>query len=796
MFDQPTDKGLLAGETGITEYRDIQGETILSARYALYGEGDFNGWGWAKVSNQPVVKAFKAGYEIYRAIILMVLVLAIFETLTAVFLARRFSTPIIRVAAAARKISAGKWDTEEIKYAYRDEVGSLVAAFNRMMKNLKETTVSRDSLEREMAERRQAEAALRESKERLQGIIESSGDWIWEVDANSIYTYASPRVMDLLGYAPEEVMGKTPFDFIPPPEVDRIRLEFENILKSEKSFANLENVNLHKEGRAVVLETSGVPFFDSAGKLLGYRGIDHDITDRRMAQEKILRQMELFSTAIDSLPYPFFVIDISDYSIEIANKAGCSANSGQGKYCYSVSHNRDKPCEEPEHCCPMKKVIESRLPVVVVHHHYDEKGNTRLCEIHAFPILNRQGKVIRIIEYSIDITEQKELEESLRIEKQRAEQADKLKSTFLANMSHEIRTPLNSIIGFTDLALSSDDLSGENREYLSKARQSSRLLLSLINDILDLSKIEAGQLEIEETACSLAEVFRIVGFNAEAHIANRSKRINLRQCLPDKININIICDPFRLEQIMNNLVSNAVKFTDEGFIEYGVSLKKEELLEFYVRDTGIGIPEEKQGTIFEPFRQAETTTARKYGGTGLGLAIVTKLVVLMGGKLNLHSIDGQGSTFYFTIPYRMAAEQKRDNAPEEQPAAAKSGSIILLAEDDPASRLLVKTLLEKDGYCVIVAADGRDAVSYFKTNPAIDLILMDGQMPLLDGYEATRVIRNIEIEEERDRLPVIALTAAAMSGDEQKFLDAGCDAYLTKPVETPLLFETIRNYIK
>ena len=247
---------------------------------------------------------------------------------------------------------------------------------------------------------------------------------------------------------------------------------------------------------------------------------------------------------------------------------------------------------------------------------------------------------------------------------------------------------------------------------------------------------------------------------------------------------------------MNNLVSNAVKFTDEGFIEYGVSLKKDDLLEFYVRDTGIGIPEEKQGVIFEPFRQAETTTARKYGGTGLGLAIVTKLVVLMGGKLNLHSIDGQGATFYFTIPYRMAAEQKRDNAPDEQPVAAKSGSTILLAEDDPASRLLVKTLLEKDGYCVIVAADGRDAVSYFKTNPAIDLILMDGQMPLLDGYEATRVIRNIEIEEERDRLPVIALSAAAMRGDEQKFLDAGCDAYLTKPVETPLLFKTITRYIK
>lgn len=796
IFEQPTDKGLLAGETGITEYRNEQEETILSARYALNGEGDFNGWGWAIIINQPILKAFKAGYAIYRAIALIILIMAIFETLLALFLARKLSKPVVQVAAAARKISEGKWDTEEIKYTYQDEVGSLVAAFNKMMKNLKETTVSRDSLVKEMAERRQAEAALGESKERLRGIIESTSDWIWEVDANCVYTYASPKIIDLLGYTPEEVLGKTPFDFIPPPEVDRIRPEFEKIFKSEKSFVNLENVNLHKEGWAVVLESNGIPFFDSNGKLIGYRGIDRDITDRRMAREQLVRQKELFSTAIDSLPYPFYIIGITNYSIETANKAAYSNNSRQVKHCYNLIYNRNKPCEGPDHPCPMDKVVETKLPVIVEHFSKDEQGNDRISKVHAYPILNRQGKVIRIIEYIIDATMQKELEESLKIEKQRAEQADNLKSAFLANMSHEIRTPLNSIIGFTDLALSSSDLSGENREYLSKAKQSSRLLLSLINDILDLSKIEAGQLKIDNTVCSVAEIFKTVGFNAEAHIANSKKSINLRKYLPDNISINIICDPFRLEQVMNNLISNAVKFTNEGFIEYGVSLKEEDLLEFYVRDTGIGIPEEKQGAIFEPFRQVDTTTARKYGGTGLGLAIVNKLVALMGGKLNLHSIDARGSTFYFSLPYRKAAVQKRINTLEEQPVEAKSGSTILVAEDDQTNQSLIKTLLERDGYCVIVANDGRDAVSCFKTNPAIDLILMDGQMPLLDGYEATGVIRNIEIEEQRKRLPVIALTAAAMRRDEQKFFDAGCDAYLTKPLEIPLLLRTISKYIK
>lgn len=580
--------------------------------------------------------------------------------------------------------------------------------------------------------------------------------------------------------------------------------------------AATEKANLEAQGIKSLLI---LPLLKKGGDLTGFIGFDnvkdigrwrdYDLSilhiisgimlnafQRKNFERTILEQKEFLQNAIESLPHPFYVIDANNYEIKMANSATYSADLPPGITCHTLSHKMDSPCTGPEHSCTLEEVKKTRAPVILEHIHHNKDGEPRNVEVHAYPVFDKEGNIAQIIEYTLDITAKKKLQKRLESEKQRAESADKLKSIFLANMSHDIRTPLNSIIGFIDLALSGDDISKENREYLQHSKDSGRLLLSLINDILDLSKIESGQLEIEQIPFSLKDTLRSIGARARVLLADKRKNVSLRHYCPDNFNTSVSGDPLRLEQILNNLISNAVKFTEKGFIEYGVLLKNEKTLEFYVRDTGIGMSLEEQKQIFEPFRQAKTGTTRKYGGTGLGLTISKKLVELKGGRMGVQSEREKGSTFYFSIPYKPVEVSKSiEKAQDKAINKTKRSHTILVAEDDLFSRKLIQSILHKQGYTVLRAKDGRDAVSIYKTDPSICLVLMDVQMPHLDGLEATRVIRSIEDRDKIDRMPIIALTADAMPGDDKKCFEAGCDDYLTKPVDVSLLLAAIARYI-
>ena len=424
---------------------------------------------------------------------------------------------------------------------------------------------------------------------------------------------------------------------------------------------------------------------------------------------------------------------------------------------------------------------------------YTEKDQELLKSIanHIAPVLHaRLGKDKKE-------RERMKLMDALKKALVKAEEADRLKSAFLANMSHEIRTPMNAIIGFTSLMLD-DELAEEHREFLQDVKESGDLLLAIIDDILDLSKIDAGQFGIEQIPCSLKAVLKNAGSACQMIISHKEKNIALRESISDNISRFIIADPTRVQQIMNNLLSNAVKFTENGFIEYGVALKDENTLEFYVRDTGIGIPEDKQDGIFKPFQQADGTHTRKYGGTGLGLTISKKLVELMGGEIALKSKVGaeHGTTFYFTLPYRPGEVKETDEIEETKVLETKTGYTILVAEDDILNQSLARKILERAGYNVVVTNDGKEAISIYKTDASIDLILMDMQMPVLDGYDATKVIRNIETKEKKNkRIPIIALTAFAMEGDKEKCIDAGMDDYVAKPIRANELLASIEKMI-
>jgi signal transduction histidine kinase/ActR/RegA family two-component response regulator len=386
-----------------------------------------------------------------------------------------------------------------------------------------------------------------------------------------------------------------------------------------------------------------------------------------------------------------------------------------------------------------------------------------------------------------------EQEESL---KKAAEQASRAKSEFLANMSHEIRTPLNGILGFSGL-MAESPLNGEQRDCNEAVRTSAESLLVVINDILDFSRIEAGRMELDSTDFQLRQCVMAALGPIRPLAAGKGLRLETRidGDVPDWVR----ADPNRLRQILINLAGNAVKFTEKGGISVSVSLAASSAegltVQFAVSDTGIGIPESLRAAIFRPFHQGDGSITRRFGGTGLGLAITNKLIGLMNGRIWIESREGEGSTFFFTVPMACASEPAAVEASEPPRApAAEQPLTILVAEDNPVNQRLIQRLLERRGHRVTIAATGVAAVEAWPTR-RWDLVLMDVQMPDMDGLEATRRIRALE-KSGATHVPMIAMTACAMKGDREKCLEAGLDSYISKPIQTAALDDALTQCAK
>jgi|GEM_PF-2253497 len=419
---------------------------------------------------------------------------------------------------------------------------------------------------------------------------------------------------------------------------------------------------------------------------------------------------------------------------------------------------------------------------------------------------DKDGKPLSLSGVVFDITELKKATEE-------AQRASKVKSEFLANMSHEIRTPLNAVIGFTDL-LRDANLTMEQREYLENAHNSAHTLLEIINDILDFSKIEAGKLDLEEVPWDLQDLLQqiIKMFKLQAEKKGLSLTLEIIQPIPYQVHI----DPIRLKQVLVNLLSNAIKFTEKGSVILRVDVNslpskntatKEGTFTFKVIDSGIGIPEEQRDRLFKAFSQGDTTITRRFGGTGLGLVISSDLVSKMGGALTFESQAGLGSTFYFSItkPYEeypeaetKAVETSVDHALESSTTDRTPDDIyhILIADDVVLNRKLAEVMIKRilprvEFYS---AQNGNEAIELYKTMKP-DIILMDIQMPVLDGYSATHVIRELEQREQRIPVPVIALSAGALQEEIQKAYVAGMDGYITKPIEARTLKNTLYKFL-
>ena len=393
-----------------------------------------------------------------------------------------------------------------------------------------------------------------------------------------------------------------------------------------------------------------------------------------------------------------------------------------------------------------------------------------------------------------------ELEETnvqLQKAKEKAEESDRLKSAFLSNMSHEIRTPMNAIIGFAEL-LKEPDISKEMFDkYIDIITSKGNLLLNIINDIIDISKVEADKIEINRSVCNVSEMMDelFATFHKTKSLAGKSD-IELKLVKPiTSKELVLFTDTFRLKQVLSNLIDNAIKFTHRGFIEIGysvVDVAKEKSIKFYVKDTGLGISDEHLDIIFNRFRQIDDSHTREFGGTGLGLTISKRLVELLEGELSLESEIGVGSTFFFTIPFKQV---KATDKPDEQRKSGKMNfnwkdKLILIVEDNYSSFLLFENYLLNTGAKILQTINGKEAVEICKSNHNIDLVLMDIELPGMNGYQATELIKK-----HRKDLPVISQTAYAMAEDAFKSIKAGCDDHLVKPISKETLLSVLSKYL-
>jgi len=435
-----------------------------------------------------------------------------------------------------------------------------------------------------------------------------------------------------------------------------------------------------------------------------------------------------------------------------------------------------------------RRVAKSGAPYNEEQLFYEDGQISGAYELHAF-----QTSPGRITVFFNDITERKRAEVELIHAKEKAEESDRLKSAFLANMSHEIRTPMNGILGFADL-LKEPKLSGEEQQhYISIIQESGARMLNIINDIISISKIESGQMETMMTETNLRDQIQylLIFFRPEAE----DKGLLLFSSnVYSQEEIVVKTDKEKLYAILANLIKNAIKFTQSGAIEFGY-IKKENVIEFYVKDTGVGITEKQQEIIFERFRQVNESINREFEGAGLGLSISKAYVELLGGKIWVESKPGIGSTFYFTLPHKGIPEkviiqnsfQAKTNTPANNAELKKLK--ILIAEDDKISQFLLDKFITGFSKEVLFARTGLEAVELCRVNPDIDLVLMDIQMPDMDGYEASRQIRSFN-----ENIVVIAQTAYALEGDKEKALASGCNDYISKPIDPGELENKIGKY--
>ena len=688
---------------------------------------------------------------------------------------------------------------------------------------------SQVSLALEAVERLHAEGALRKSEGRTRLIIDTALSAVISMDEQGRIIGWNAQAEQTFGWTRREAIGRMMTEtIIPYAHREAHQQGLERFIKTgEGQVMNkrIETTALRRDGTEFPIELAVTPL--RLENAYSFTAFVVDISERKQAEEALRTSEARLMMTVQGSHIGIWDWNLTTGSIYFSPQ--WKSQLGHDDHTLTNAFEEWRMRIHPEDQPFVHKTIQSCLDgdqshFEIEHRLHHQDGNYRWILSRGSVIRDVYGVASRMVGIHIDTTERKRSEEELRAAKESAEAASKAKSEFLANMSHEIRTPMNGVLGTTELLLNSA-LTDKQRHLASTVHRSGRTLLAIINDILDFSKIEAGKLDLE---CVGFDLLQVLEESLELFMeAGRRKKLELTQQIDERVPRYLKGDPVRFRQILMNLLSNAIKFTETGGItlvaEFLSGTTTHALLRFAVSDTGIGIPAAAKLRIFDAFSQADGSTTRRFGGTGLGLSIAKQLVALMGGAITVESEPGRGSTFAFSARFELqplstgsdttvacysppphsylvpdhaggsthplGSPSQADAQPDGQAAGC-----ILLAEDSPVNREVAVGMLEQLGYQVEIAENGRQAL--LATEHAhFDLILMDCQMPEMDGLTATSEIRQRETEAGRSRLPIIALTANAMQGDRELCLSAGMDDYLTKPYTQMQLREIIQKWL-
>jgi len=692
----------------------------------------------------------------------------------------------------------------------------------------------------DITRRKLTEEMERQRTRELYTLLDSLPGYAFFKDRKSVYITANEAFCNALDINRDDLAGKTDLDLFPEALALKYRRDDARVLSGEVQQMVDEEEMVDGRGRRVV-STRKVPLVDETGVVLGLIGLGFDITERKEFENELqrnreaLEQREAYLRAIlNNVPFNLWLKDIEGRYLAANERfaATCGLSCAD-----EVTGKQDLdfwPTSLAEKYREEDAVVMASREQRHIERQRSKNGAVKWIEVFKTPIVDENGQLLGTTGVSHDITERKqsekvlaaskaELEETNRQLKEaieratglvaEAEAANRAKSEFLANMSHEIRTPMNAIIGMTQLAMMAG-LTSKQEDYLQKVSQSAGSLLGIIDDILDFSKIEAGELAMETVDMNLDEV--LDNLSAVHAAGAREKHLDLILEIDPDVPKVLRGDPLRLGQVLTNLTGNAIKFTDHGRVSIHVGVGQiladgRVKLLFSVTDTGIGIAPADISDLFMPFTQADASTTRRFGGTGLGLSICKRLVGLMGGGIQVESEPGRGSTFRFSVCMGLSAQpgQGPDPEPAETPRrlfATRAyprmrvpnldltpirGADILVAEDNDTNQRVAVGILENAGMRVTVASNGREAVDWV-CKARFDAVLMDVQMPELDGFEATRAIRR---DARFASLPIIALTAHAMSDDRRRCLDAGMNDYISKPIDQTSLFRCLIRWI-
>ena len=663
-------------------------------------------------------------------------------------------------------------------------------------------------IKKHLSKLRNTQNELRKSEEKFKTFVENANDIIYHLSPEGVFTYVSPNWTELLGYQLDETIGVKVEKFAHPDDL-QLCIDFLNkVLSTGEKQSGVEYRVRHKNGTWRWHNSNGAPIKDKNGKIVSYIGVGRDITEQKEMLEELNKRETLFNNVLSTIPD---LVSIHDKNLNIiySNWNGFGAVTDDKRKlntkCYSTYRGYKRICPD----CRAKVVLETKK----IHNSQALLPDGRWFDIRVFPIVDPAGENDIFVEWVRDISDIKQSEgklqernqeyealneelkqtnEELFLAKEKAEEANRLKTEFLNNMSHEIRTPMNGIIGFSEM-LDKPDISDEKRKYFSKIVQnSSHQLLRIIDDILAISTLETKQEKLNESEFGLndllMELFSIINLKSKA----QNIPLYLKKALHDEQSY-IISDKTKLNKILSNLLENALKFTDEGFIEFGYFLEKSNLI-LYVKDTGIGISPKNHEIVFERFSQENKEISRKHGGLGLGLSICKENAKLLGGVITLESEKGKGSTFYVSIPYK-PVHSENDISLKSIDIITKAHDkyTILVAEDEEVNYLYIEVLFEDEiegDYKLIHAKNGKEAVEICMTYNNIDLVLMDIKMPIMNGHEATE-----KIKKKFPNLPIIAQTAYSTDSDKQLALKHGCDDFISKPIDKDKLIGMINKHL-